>query len=552
MTPKVFIEMTAYNNEEFVAEAIESIQAQTYTNWELFVANDGSTDATGSIIEEHAKGDPRIHYYPFTKNTRGLGTGRCIELHMEEGACDYVALLDSDDAWYPERLAHGVEFLEEHAEYGAFFSWVDYLNYMESEHPVIPEEESERVQGAPNRDRYQNLFAWISGGDYNACTSLVRRDIFFELGGHNRTYTTCHDLRLWLQLFNRCPVYVSTERLVITRHHRHNTSRYARDNGVRIYNDWFGVYRELWSGMSAETFALAYYSVIPCVSYETEGEYRATQFMLANSITFKGRQRPYEQIAMDIYHDYRLDPSFIHLLEDVYGFAPNMFIEMTGRAGLCYAYIDDPEDKEVANQTYKLSLWRVLTRLVDEDKLSDELMEKLTYAVLYAAIQALPEDREVVYNKALMDKRAQMLADKRRRKIVILVGSGSKLNIASSLSDIVDNPDNQCYIGIIPSYEQMYDATERFEMKVLGMPRMEPIDIYDPVEHRVRFAWELGITADEIYYIDCMEEDYPCPRMLTGYPLYTSMFCVTGEDGYPDLCQDLAGRINLFDAVALY
>lgn len=99
--PLVSVIMPAYNAQRDIEEAIRSVMAQTVTDWELLVMDDGSSDATAQIVQGLAREDDRIQYHRSPKNigcagVRNLGFDRC------QG--EYVALLDSDDVWLPEKL----------------------------------------------------------------------------------------------------------------------------------------------------------------------------------------------------------------------------------------------------------------------------------------------------------------------------------------------------------------------------------------------------------------------------------------------------------------
>ncbi len=99
--PLVSVVMPAYNAQAFIEEAIASVAAQTVTDWELIVVDDGSQDQTCQIVEELAKKDPRIRLSVNEKNMGAAGTrNRGMDLSRGE----YIALLDSDDYWYPQFL----------------------------------------------------------------------------------------------------------------------------------------------------------------------------------------------------------------------------------------------------------------------------------------------------------------------------------------------------------------------------------------------------------------------------------------------------------------
>ena len=107
--PLVSISMPVFNSERYIAEAIESVLAQTYTNFELIIVDDGSSDRTREIIDQFT--DQRI-IKVYSDQNRGLITTRNLIAGIAKGK--YLALLDADDRAFPERLALQVEFLENH------------------------------------------------------------------------------------------------------------------------------------------------------------------------------------------------------------------------------------------------------------------------------------------------------------------------------------------------------------------------------------------------------------------------------------------------------
>lgn len=107
--PLVSVVMPAYNSERFIAEAIESVQAQTWKNWELVVMDDVSSDHTVDIVRSFAEKDPRIRLF---ENGNNLGAAGSRNRAFKLCHGDYVALLDSDDAWMPEKLERQVRTAE--------------------------------------------------------------------------------------------------------------------------------------------------------------------------------------------------------------------------------------------------------------------------------------------------------------------------------------------------------------------------------------------------------------------------------------------------------
>lgn len=98
-----------YNSADFIAETIESILAQTYTNWELLITDDCSKDTTIEIVQSYADKDARIKVFRLEKNSGG-GVARNNSIEKASGR--YIAFCDSDDRWYPTKLEKQVAFMQ--------------------------------------------------------------------------------------------------------------------------------------------------------------------------------------------------------------------------------------------------------------------------------------------------------------------------------------------------------------------------------------------------------------------------------------------------------
>ncbi|NMH75169.1 glycosyltransferase family 2 protein [Bacillus sp. RO2] len=99
----------SYNAEKFIAATIESVRTQTYTNWEMIIVDDCSKDTTREILKEYAALDPRIKPI-FLEENSGAAVARNTALKAAQG--DYVAFLDSDDLWVPDKLEKQLAFMQ--------------------------------------------------------------------------------------------------------------------------------------------------------------------------------------------------------------------------------------------------------------------------------------------------------------------------------------------------------------------------------------------------------------------------------------------------------
>jgi glycosyltransferase involved in cell wall biosynthesis len=121
--PLVSIIMPTYNRAGYISETIACIIAQTYTNWELLIIDDGSTDETETIVAKHA--DNRIKYYRFDRT--GI-TGKLKNFGIRESKGELIAFMDSDDLWPVDKLEKQVAALLEHQEAG--FSFTNGFNFV--------------------------------------------------------------------------------------------------------------------------------------------------------------------------------------------------------------------------------------------------------------------------------------------------------------------------------------------------------------------------------------------------------------------------------------
>lgn len=106
----VSVIMPAYNCEAFIGMAMDSVRAQTCMNWELIVVDDCSTDATPRIVQDYAQKDPRIRCHQLAAN-QGAAAARNAATEMARGR--YLAFLDSDDLWTPDKLEKQLAFMRE-------------------------------------------------------------------------------------------------------------------------------------------------------------------------------------------------------------------------------------------------------------------------------------------------------------------------------------------------------------------------------------------------------------------------------------------------------
>lgn len=219
--PLVSVLMSCYNHEAFVEEAIESVLRQTYKNIEFLVADDGSTDGSVVQMKKYSKYFAKEFYF---KDNLGGRIGYLRSISRGK----YIALISSDDVWEPDKLALQVQYMEEHQECEACFTWCMYTdeNLNELNDPVFLQK---------NRDRYEWMrYFWEHGNALCHPSILVRRKEYLKNQSIGSICRQLPDFFLWVDLVQRKEIHVIQRVLVKMRRYQKDTvanvSYASRDN----------------------------------------------------------------------------------------------------------------------------------------------------------------------------------------------------------------------------------------------------------------------------------------------------------------------------------
>ena len=185
--PRVSVIMPVYNGEKFVGEAIESILNQTFSDFELIIIDDASTDGTLEVVRKFPDGRIRI-----IRNHENIGIARSRNKGLREAQGEYIAVHDSDDISYPERFELQVKFLDNHPEVAAVGSW----------YVVIDEngEELERVKLWTRDDDIKAVL--LKKNQFAHGAMMIRKECLKAVGGY-RHIERCEDYDLCLRLAER-------------------------------------------------------------------------------------------------------------------------------------------------------------------------------------------------------------------------------------------------------------------------------------------------------------------------------------------------------------
>lgn len=188
--PTISVIMPAYNAERDILETIKSVQQQTFSDFELIVINDGSTDRTLELLDTLE--DDRIRIFSYENG------GVCIARNrgISHATGEYIAFLDADDLWASDKLELQLAALQQHPEAGVVYSWTSCID-----------EQGKLLFDYPPRVFEGNVYPQLLIGDfiYNASNTLVRREAIDSVGEFDSAISGCADWDYWLRLSAHWP-----------------------------------------------------------------------------------------------------------------------------------------------------------------------------------------------------------------------------------------------------------------------------------------------------------------------------------------------------------
>lgn len=190
MEKLISIILPTYNGSKWIKNAILSVQAQTYSNWELLVVDDGSNDNTGEVVRNMAGLDQRVIY---TKNEKNLGIQKSLNKGLREAKGEYIARIDDDDEWIDiDKLKTQVEFLEKNNDYVLVGTGVKAV--YENGNTVF-----ERINPLDDLDIRKTI---LNKNCFIHSSVMFRKSIALQVGGYSEDLKMKHveDYDLWLRM----------------------------------------------------------------------------------------------------------------------------------------------------------------------------------------------------------------------------------------------------------------------------------------------------------------------------------------------------------------
>jgi glycosyltransferase involved in cell wall biosynthesis len=351
--PRVSVIIPSYNHEKYVAEAIQSVLDQTYQDFEIVITDDGSSDNTVEVIKSFT--DPRIRLFCLPKNR-----GACVAANhcIKESKGEFIALLNSDDVFVPEKLEKQVNFLDLHFDIGAVFS---YAQFIDDESNVFSQDKNiyyqNFIQSNKNRFEWLNYF-FFNGNCLCHPSILIRKECYGAVGRYDQRLAQLPDLEFWIRLCQKYEIFIIPEKLVKfrLRNNEANVSGNKPEMRKRIYVEYPQVLQQYLKPEVLDNFS----KIFPEISkYSLPEKYdinKKTASLLIAKLALTSNIAAVKYFGINtLYKLFEYDDYFIEELRENYQFDFIDLIKITGS----YEIFSDPDTLSVSNLIKSSKIWRL-------------------------------------------------------------------------------------------------------------------------------------------------------------------------------------------------
>ncbi len=223
MNDLVSIITPSYNTAKYIAKTVESVQAQTYTNWEMIIIDDCSTDNTDDVIKPFLE-DKRIKYL---KNDQNSGAAISRNYALREAKGKWIAFLDSDDLWLPEKLEKQLNFMKSN---GYYFSYTRYEEIDENANPL------NKIITGPKKITKHGMYNYCWVGCLTVMYDAEKIGLIqIEKMKNNNDYA------MWLQACKKADCYLLDENLA--KYRRGRTGSISTQSYTKLIKWHYKLYR---------------------------------------------------------------------------------------------------------------------------------------------------------------------------------------------------------------------------------------------------------------------------------------------------------------------
>ncbi|MEQ2547742.1 glycosyltransferase family A protein [Dorea ammoniilytica] len=257
--PLVSVLIANYNHEDTIVETLKSVLNQTYKNMQIIVVDDGSTDQSWQLINQFD--DPRIEAYRLEKNQH-ICAATNYGIAKIKG--NYVARLDSDDLWYPEKIERQLTYMAENKDCKVCFTWCDFIdengvniNHIETDRVRLHE-----VAFVDQADAVERFY--FRGNCLSHSSVLMEGKVMRDIGEYDAGYNQLHDLDYWMRIAKKYRIdviqekYMAVRRFIKQENLMTNMSNMSEGAEIRVFNEYMELRAHYFEGLSDDLLVKAF------------------------------------------------------------------------------------------------------------------------------------------------------------------------------------------------------------------------------------------------------------------------------------------------------
>ena len=321
--PKVSIILTSYNHAKFIRQSIDSALNQTFSDFELIILDDHSSDHSWEIISEYE--DNRIIAHRNDTNQRMGNIRKAIDCYSSG---EFIAIHHSDDVWEPTKLEKQVSYLEDHPNVGAVFTQAKIID--ENNQPITTDNYPyyEKFK-QPNRSRFEWLRFFFYNGNVLCNPSGMRRKAFIKEIHPNNGFLQLPDLSLWVQLCFKHDIHILQEELTQFRvlSDKSNWSGDKPQNRIRVQFELFRIFDHYKKISTKEELV----KIFPEAENYISENCADLLFALGMIALENGKSKPTHLFGLNLLFDALNDPSRANKLKEYQGFDQLAFFELSAK-----------------------------------------------------------------------------------------------------------------------------------------------------------------------------------------------------------------------------
>lgn len=353
---RVSVILTSFNHEKYLCEAIDSVLSQTFTDYELIIWDDASSDNSWDVINQYA--DSRIKTFRNDENKGGIAYG--VNKAISEVATGkYIAIHHSDDVWELDKLEKQVAFLDTHPDIGAVFTNVRAIG--EDSTPLNnPEHFYFNIFDQPNRTRHEWLNHFFYKGNALCHPSVfLRKKCYEECGCYRLSLAQLTDFDMWIRLCLKYEIHVLPEKLVRfrVRDNEANSSGNRPETSIRHTYEFY----KLLSNYRKITIFDDLVKIFPSAVRYDRKEETDIDFVLAMVALEEKSSAFRQQFGLDLLFEAISYPIRSANIERLYDFDDKSFKALTAQ--------HDVFSREVVSSLMASRLWKLTSPLRKMEKI---------------------------------------------------------------------------------------------------------------------------------------------------------------------------------------